>query len=146
MLKAVGVNRLPIVDRSAQLYQREQCALNFTECPTLSPPIMTERNQSRPNGDYTVGWICALETELIAARVFLDKVYSERPQEPRKNDNNVYLLGEVAGHNVVVAVLPAGVYGTSSAANVARDMLRSFENVRIGLMVGIGGGAPSPRK
>lgn len=28
---------------------------------------------------------------------------------------------------------------------VARDMLRSFPNVRIGLMVGIGGGAPSPR-
>jgi nucleoside phosphorylase len=106
---------------------------------------MAERNQPRPNGDYTVGWICALATELIAARVFLDKIHSERPQQRGKNHNNAYLLGEAAGHNVVVAVLPAGVYGTSSAASVARDMLRSFENVRIGLMVGIGGGAPSPR-
>ncbi|CAI4212399.1 unnamed protein product [Parascedosporium putredinis] len=34
-------------------------------------------------------------------------------------------------------------YGLVSAAGVARDMLRSFPNVRIGLMVGIGGGAPS---
>ena len=33
--------------------------------------------------------------------------------------------------------------GTSSAATVARDMIRSFPKLRIGLMVGIGGGAPS---
>ena len=36
-------------------------------------------------------------------------------------------------------------YGISSAASVARDMLHSFPNIRIGLMVGIGGGAPSPK-
>ncbi|KAM0550570.1 hypothetical protein ACHAPJ_008828 [Fusarium lateritium] len=46
-------------------------------------------------------------------------------------------------HNVAIAVLPHGEYGISSAASVARDMLSSFPNVRIGLMVGIGGGAPS---
>jgi hypothetical protein len=41
--------------------------------------------------------------------------------------------------------LPDGEYGTSSAASVARDMLHSFPNVRIGLIVGIGGSAPSPK-
>ncbi|KAF5126291.1 hypothetical protein E5D57_010987 [Metarhizium anisopliae] len=46
-------------------------------------------------------------------------------------------------HNVVIAVFPDGEYSTSSAAVIARDMLHSFPNVRIGLMVGIGGGAPS---
>jgi hypothetical protein len=46
---------------------------------------------------------------------------------------------------IVIAVLPEGEYGISSAASVARDMLHSFPNIRIGLMVGIGGGAPSPK-
>lgn len=44
---------------------------------------------------------------------------------------------------MVIAVLPDGEYGTDAAAVVARDMLHSFTNVRIGLMVGIGGGVPS---
>lgn len=48
-------------------------------------------------------------------------------------------------HHVVIAVLPDGEYGTSSAAVVASHMLTSFPNVRIGLMVGIGGGVPSER-
>ena len=47
-------------------------------------------------------------------------------------------------HNVVIAVLPSGEYGIATAAVVARDMLSSFPNVRIGLMVGIPG-APSQR-
>jgi nucleoside phosphorylase len=45
----------------------------------------------------------------------------------------------------VIAVLPGGEYGIASAACVARDMLQGFPNVRIGLMVGIGGGAPGPK-
>ncbi|KAL7954576.1 purine and uridine phosphorylase [Trichoderma compactum] len=59
--------------------------------------------------------------------------------------NNSYALGKVKAHNVVIAVLPDGEYGASSAAAVARDMLHTFPNIRIGLLVGIGGGAPSPR-
>jgi nucleoside phosphorylase len=34
-------------------------------------------------------------------------------------------------------------YGLVSAANVARDVVHSFPNVKIGLMVGIGGGVPT---
>jgi nucleoside phosphorylase len=52
-------------------------------------------------------------------------------------------LGKIGKHNVVIAVLPYGGYGISSATGVAKDMLNSFPNVRTGLMVGIGGGAPS---
>jgi hypothetical protein len=62
------------------------------------------------------------------------------------NNNNDYLLGKVGKHNVVMTVLPDGEYGTSSAASVARDMLHSFPNVRIGLMVGISGGMPSLKR
>jgi nucleoside phosphorylase len=54
-------------------------------------------------------------------------------------------LGKIGKHNIVIAVLPYGEYGISSATGVAKDMLNSFPNVRIGLMVGIGGGAPSQK-
>lgn len=92
--------------------------------------------------DYAVGWICAISTEYVAARAFLDEKH-EGPEYVSPNDNNDYTLGRIGKHNVVIAVLPDGEYGTASAAIVARDMLHSFPNVRIGLMVGIGGGAPS---
>ncbi|KAL9471563.1 hypothetical protein ACSS6W_009504 [Trichoderma asperelloides] len=92
--------------------------------------------------DYTVGWICAIPTEYVAAQAFLDEKH-EGPDYTSPNDNNDYTLGRMGRHNIVIAVLPNGEYGLSSAASVARDMLHSFPNVRIGLMVGIGGGAPS---
>lgn len=91
---------------------------------------------------YTVGWICALETEYIAARAFLKKKHGP-PEALSLNDNNHYTLGEIRGHYVVIAVLPDGESGISSAACVARDMLHSFPNIRFRLMVGIGGGAPT---
>ena len=94
--------------------------------------------------DYTVGWICAISTEYVAAQAFLDDKH-ERPEYVPPNDINDYTLGRVGKHNVVIAVLPEGEYGISSAASVARDMMHAFPNVRIGLMVGIGGGAPSPK-
>lgn len=93
---------------------------------------------------YTVGWICALPVEYIAAQELLDEEH-EKPNFVSPNDSNDYTLGEMGEHNVVIAVLPDGEYGTASAANVATNMLNSFHNVKIGLMVGIGGGVPSER-
>ncbi|KAL7781716.1 hypothetical protein V8C43DRAFT_319567 [Trichoderma afarasin] len=94
--------------------------------------------------DYTVGWICTIHTEYVAALAFLDEKH-EGPEYVSINDNNDYTLGKIGRHNVIIAVLPNGEYGLSSAASVARDMLHSFPNVRIGLMVGIGGGAPTKK-
>ncbi|KAK3994478.1 ankyrin repeat-containing domain protein [Cladorrhinum sp. PSN332] len=93
---------------------------------------------------YTVGWICAIMMESVAAGAFLDEEHPP-PSHGDQQDNNTYVLGSMGGHNVVIAALPDGEYGTNSAAAVARDMLRSFPNVRIGLMVGVGGGAPSSK-
>lgn len=93
--------------------------------------------------DYTVGWICALTTEMVAAVALLDEKH-DRPAVG-ENDNNSYRLGRIAQHNVVIAILPKQEYGTNAAAAVARDMLRSFPNIKIGLMVGVGGGVPSVR-
>jgi hypothetical protein len=54
-----------------------------------------------------------------------------------------YVLGQIHGHSVVIACLPAGVYGTVSAVTVANNMLRTFTGIGFGLMVGIGGGIPN---
>ncbi|KAN0071626.1 hypothetical protein V8E54_010222 [Elaphomyces granulatus] len=93
---------------------------------------------------YTVGWVCAVVAEYVAAQAFLDREH-DRPEKLSSGDNNDYTLGEIRGHNVVIATLPDGQYGISSAESIARDMLHSFPNIRIGLMVGIGGGAPSQK-
>jgi nucleoside phosphorylase len=93
--------------------------------------------------DYTVGWISALPGEYAAARLCLDEEHEDVPIDAAHSDNNDYTLGRIGKHNVVIAVLPMGGHGTTSATAVARDMLHSFPNIRVGLMVGIGGGVPT---
>lgn len=94
--------------------------------------------------EYTVGWICAITTEYVAAQSLLDELH-EGPEFMVVNDSNDYTLGAVGKHNVVIAVLPNGDYGLSTAAVVARDMIHSFPSITTRLMVGIGDGAPSHR-
>ena len=85
--------------------------------------------------DYTVGWICALPLEMAAAKAMLDDVHPILPTQ--QSDDNAYTLGRIGAHNVVLACLPLGVYGTTSAATVATQMLSSFVSIRFGLMVGV---------
>lgn len=89
--------------------------------------------------DYTVGWVCPLEVELIAALEMLDK--SHKPLDQAKEDSNAYHLGEINGHNVVVATLP--FTGNAPTATVVTQMRRTFPQLRFGLLVGIGGGVPT---
>ncbi|OJD17130.1 hypothetical protein AJ78_02775 [Emergomyces pasteurianus Ep9510] len=91
---------------------------------------------------YTVGWICALQEEYQCACQMLDEEFLE-PEIIEINDDNTYVYGRIAQHYVVIGCLPAGRYGTNSAARVARDMVRTFPKLRFALMVGIGGGAPT---
>lgn len=91
--------------------------------------------------EYTVGWICALPSELTAAKAMLDERHSPLVQHPA--DHNTYTLGRMGEHNVVIACLPAGLTGTNTAATVAAQMRYSFGRIRFELMVGIGGGVPS---
>ena len=93
-----------------------------------------------PIEDYTIGWVCALPIERAAAEEMLDEEHGV-PQD--RSDTNVYTLGRISGHNVVIACLPAGQMGTNSAAVVASQMTSKFVSIKFGLMVGIGGGVPS---
>lgn len=92
------------------------------------------------HSSYRIGWICALPIEMAAARCLLDESHPDLEQ-PR-TDTNSYALGSIKSHNVVIACLPSGVYGTTSAAIVAKQMITTFPNLSFGLMVGIGGGVP----
>jgi nucleoside phosphorylase len=100
------------------------------------------RRRALAKNDYTVGWVCALPHEMMAAKGMLDEIHEDL-QEQDTSDLNSYMLGQIHHHNIVIASLPAGVYGTTPAATVAKDMLRTFPSIRFGLMVGIGGAAPS---
>lgn len=92
---------------------------------------------------YTIGWICAVVTEVVAARAFLDEEYDPVDDVPLGDDNS-YTLGRIGRHHVVVANLPKAQYGTTNATSVINHMVRTFPNLRFCLMVGIGGGAPIP--
>ncbi|KAF5604331.1 ankyrin protein 3 [Fusarium pseudocircinatum] len=89
---------------------------------------------------YAVAWICALHIEMAAARAMLDEEHADCPRQA--NDTNSYVLGSIQNHNVVIACLPTDQYGTNNAASVLSNMRRTFPNIEIGLMVGIGGGVP----
>jgi nucleoside phosphorylase len=65
------------------------------------------------------------------------------PESCNSDDRNVYALGRMGPHNVVIACLPAGVPGATPAATVAADMQRTFKGLRFGLLVGVCSGAPS---
>jgi nucleoside phosphorylase len=91
--------------------------------------------------DYTVAWICALHIEMAAARAMIDEQHDDLPR--RVNDTNSYILGTMQRHNIVIACLPTEQYGTNNAASVLSNMKSTFPKIRIGLMVGIGGGVPT---
>ncbi|KAI9764072.1 MAG: hypothetical protein M1840_008876 [Geoglossum simile] len=129
-------------------------ANSISSCRTLSPPTVhaiqsylvkspysTKQQLRLTRKDYTVGWVCALSIELAAAQEMLDEEHEGLPQE--LDDPNIYTLGRIGEHNVVIACLPAGQTGTHSAAVVAVQMKTRFNAIRFGLMVGIGGGVPS---
>ena len=78
---------------------------------------------------------------MAGAQAMFDESY-EAPESQDPDDPNHYSFGRIGKHDVVLACLPSGDYGTVSATALAMQMLRSFP-IKIGLMVGIGGGVPN---
>lgn len=88
--------------------------------------------------DYSIGWICPLVIERAAAEAMLDERHESLPNY--EDDINVYTLGRIGRHNVAIAGLP----DASSLAMLfaAQHMRFAFRNIRVVLLVGIGGGVP----
>ncbi|KAJ9659404.1 hypothetical protein H2198_003133 [Neophaeococcomyces mojaviensis] len=95
-----------------------------------------------PSHEYHVGIICALHIEMAAMRAMLDEEHGTFSKKAI-HDHNTYFGGQIHNHNVVIACLPAGIDGVVAAGTVAKDMSRTFEQLRFGLLVGTGAGIPN---
>ncbi|KAH8125152.1 ankyrin repeat protein [Trichoderma asperelloides] len=115
--------------------------MSYTRLSGAPAPSGVDEKKRLSHDAYTVGWICVLQSELNAAKALLDEQHEQLPSA--KKDDNSYLLGSMAGHNVAIAFTGSGNYGTNAAAQTAVQMIRTFHNIRFGLMVGVGGGAPN---
>lgn len=94
-----------------------------------------------PFEEYSVALICALPIEVSAVGLLLDQTH--KTGFCIRGGNDIYILGCICGHNVVVTYLPSGGYGTTSAAAVVTEMLSAFRPINYGILVGIAGGVPS---
>ncbi|KAM0558360.1 hypothetical protein ACHAPJ_005054 [Fusarium lateritium] len=95
---------------------------------------------------YTIAWIAPLEIEAQAALHMLDHRHNGRFPTSRGDDYN-FQAGDINGHNIVIATLPAGQeYGTGSAAALASQIKNYFPNLWFGLLVGVAAGLPNLEK
>ncbi|KAL2858062.1 hypothetical protein BJX68DRAFT_278189 [Aspergillus pseudodeflectus] len=75
---------------------------------------------------------------MAAAKAMLDETHSPVRHQPTTDHKHL----QRGHHNIAIACLPSGAYGTISAATLLSHMLQSFPNLRLCLKVGIGGGVP----
>jgi hypothetical protein len=66
----------------------------------------------------------------------LDEEHPDLERDAADNDENLYALGSIGGHNVAIVCLPAGRIGNNPAAAVATQMPATFKKIRFGPMVG----------
>lgn len=91
---------------------------------------------------YTVAWLAPLEIEARAALHMLDNRHWGRFALGH-GDDYVFQAGDINGHNVIIATLPAGQeYGNGSAAALASQVKKFFPNLWFGLLVGVAAGLP----
>jgi hypothetical protein len=85
-----------------------------------SPQAMANRRTLR-HQDYSVGWICASSLETEMATGMLDELHGPLPRA--SDDQNIYTLGRIGAHNVVIACPTPHAPGLTSAGIVMASML-----------------------
>ncbi|CRG88256.1 Nephrocystin-3 [Talaromyces islandicus] len=98
------------------------------------------RPQSRDG--FEVAIICALPIERNAVEALLEVDYETDGFSYGKaaGDLNTYTTGRLGNQHVVLAYMPGT--GTISSTAVAANLRSSFENIKMGIVVGICGGVP----
>jgi len=81
--------------------------------------------------------ICPIGSKLAPVLVMLNQICGSLPTE---RDSNVYTLGEIDKHNVVLVVRPD--IGNDAAVTAAMQRLNDFFLIRFGLLIIIRGGVP----
>lgn len=95
--------------------------------------------------DYRIAVMCALEIESSAVGAMFDENWEKVVKYPKpEGDSNAYTMGRIGEHNVVLAYMPG--IGKVNSAKVANSFKTTFPEIRLGLIVGICGGAPFIRK
>lgn len=128
-------------------FEESDVSLGGSVWNTTNPTLQNDAHSQDPESfvaAYSVGLICALQTEYKAVCRMLDEEFTA-PETVGINDHNTYVFGRIGGHYVVVGCLPKGRTNNNNAASVASHMVRSFQNLKFALMVGIGGGAPTKK-
>lgn len=99
-------------------------------------------SESPPAVAFTIALIYVKPIEMDAIVVMLDEKYPAASVALAKGDRNTYTLGRIGVHKVVITGPPVGAQGKVAMANVVAYIQQSFPNVSLGLLVGVGGGAP----
>lgn len=93
-------------------------------------------------GGFQVAIICALTIEADAVQAVFDGIWNDHDQP--EDDINAYSTGWIGPHAVVLVHL-AGM-GKNQAGTAAVHLKRTCKEIKLGLLVGICGGIPSPEK
>jgi tetratricopeptide (TPR) repeat protein len=88
---------------------------------------------------YTIAVVCTLLQEATTVRTMLDEIHLTPVWI---TDPNIYALGELNGHYVVVVCLSGGVNSTASAATAMSSIHLTFPRLKFAMVVGICGGIP----
>lgn len=105
---------------------------------------MAQAQRKLARTSYHVAWICPVaDLELLPAMLMLDEEHG-RPDFDNEFDENTYEFGSAAGHNVVLATCRQGMTGNVNISSITGPLFKTFPNIRMTLLVGIGGGVPQP--
>ncbi len=87
--------------------------------------------------------MCALPLEYDAVSLLFDEFWDKNGEQYGRadGDTNHYTTGRIGKHDVVLALLPN--MGKAAAARAAASFRSSYPNLKVALLVGICGGAPS---
>lgn len=137
--------RTALLSKTPHLVFFNVSELRLTESLTSWISFVKMATQLESPELYTIAWIAALPIERAAATALFHEIHNEPAGfNQHETDSNSYSWGRLGQHNIVIASLPAGVYGTTSAASTASDLIHSLPHIRIALLVGIGGGICNP--
>jgi hypothetical protein len=73
---------------------------------------------------------------MAAAHEMPDEKHPKLERDPADNNEDIYILSSISGHNMAILCLPAGRISNNLAAAVAPQMQATFQHVRFRLMVG----------
>lgn len=82
-----------------------------------------------------------LDLELLLLYLMLNEKYNISDYDTTYDDN-IYICGSMAGHNIIIATCPPGLTGNINAGRVTTPMFKIFSSIRMAVLIGIGGSVP----